>query len=761
MDNEILTPVEEPESNTPISSETSNDETTTGVSAQENDITTPAENDIHDGETLFEQAGEDQPGEEPAIEPEPVEESPTGEDEGDVTETPAADACTIEIPPAEEATTETSVIEDAGNEEPEQVTETLAEVEDPAEEPPVESTGEAEEEPVAPEEEIEEEEPVALEEVAEEEKIEEEEPVAPEDPVEENVPSKAPPTWDFTRFTTGEIISHMKTLIENYPVNHLKVLDTLPQIFDAQLQKEREQALGASDNQANQLNFPDDTKERFYSIYRLYRERRISYYKKADEEKEENLKTKLQIIEELKELVQKEESLNKTFQEFRALQERWRNTGMVPQANFGDLQETYHLHVENFYNYIKINRELRDLDLKKNLDRKVVLCEQAEKLVEDNNIGYAFRQLQQLHAQWKEIGPVPNEQKETIWERFKEATAKVNEAYHRFFDSLKEERETNLKIKQDICTRAEALAASTPLNSSEWNKFTKQVIELQDEWKLSGSISQRDRKKLYKQFRTACDRFFRAKRDFYQKQQEEQEGNLALKLELCEKVEAVQHSTDWRPTTDKIISYQREWKKIGPVPKKHSNKVWTRFRTACDFFFDNKTAQSKEAGTDQVHNLALKKALLDEVRGFVISGNNAENIKALKSFQSRWTEIGFVPIREKDAIQAEFRGLINAIFDRLDITEFDRDLERFKSKIGTFETKSETKDIKIVQERDKLVAKIKQTEADLHVWENNIGFFSKSSTAEGLIKEFSAKIEEARHKLSLMQEKLKAIDNMI
>jgi hypothetical protein len=759
MDNEILTPSEEPENNTPISSEPSSDETTTEVSARENDTTTPEVNDARDEETSLEQAGEDQPVEsdapveEPAIEPEPVEELITGEDESVVTEVPEADACPIETPSNEDSAPETPVIE-AVEEEPAPVTEPLAETEEPveteepAEESPVESTEEIEEDIVVPNA------------PAEESPIEED-LIVPDDPVEESVPSKAPPAWDFTCFTTGEIISHMKALIENYPVNHLRVLDTLPQIFDAQLQKEREQTLATSESQANQLNFPDDTKERFYSIYRLYRERRISYYKKADEEKEGNLKTKLQIIEELKELVQKEESLNKTFQEFRALQERWRNTGMVPQANFGDLQETYHLHVENFYNYIKINRELRDLDLKKNLDRKVVLCEQAEQLIADNNIGHAFRQLQQLHAQWKEIGPVPNEQKETIWERFKEATAKINDAYHRFFDSLKEEHEANLKIKQDICTRAEALAASTPLNSSEWNKLTKQMLELQEEWKLSGSISQRDRKKLYKLFRNACDRFFHGKRDFYQKQQEEQEGNLALKLDLCEKVEAVQHSTDWRPTTDKIIALQREWKKIGPVPKKHSNKVWVRFRTACDFFFDNKTAQSKEAGTDQVHNLALKKVLLDEVRNYVISSNNAENIKALKSFQSRWTEIGFVPIKEKDAIQTEFRSLINALFDQLDINEFDRDLERFKSKIGTFETRGETKDIKIVQERDKLVAKIKQVESDLHVWENNIGFFSKSSTAEGLIKEFTAKIEDARHKLSLMQEKLKAIDNMI
>ena len=576
--------------------------------------------------------------------------------------------------------------------------------------------------------------------------------------------SKELPHWDFSSFNTGEIISHMKELLDHYPIQQLRVVDTLPQLFDIQYQKEYNEALAEynkTGNPVESFSYENDSKERFFSIYRIYREKRAHYYKKAEEEKEGNLKIKLQIIEELKELVQKEESLNKTFQEFRNLQEQWRNTGMVPQTNLNDLLETYHLHVENFYNHIKINKELRDLDLKKNLDNKMELCEQAEKLIEENNIGHAFRQLQQLHVQWKEIGPVINEQKESIWERFKEASNKINDAYHRFFESLREEQENNLKIKESICLRTETLAVGQYNSPGEWNSATKQVLDLQEEWKLSGTIPQKERNKTYKRFRGACDTFFDNKRAFYQKHLGEQEKNLELKLALCEKVEALKDSTEWKITTDKIIAYQREWKKIGPAPKRHSNKVWIRFRTACDFFFNNKAAHQKSTGTNQEYNLELKRALIEEVRNYVQTDNNEENIEALKAFQARWAEIGFVPLKEKDAIQSEFRNLLNTHFDQLDIDEFDRSLERFKSKVNTFDSSGEAKDFKIVQEREKLVNKIKLVETDLHVWENNIGFFSKSSSSENLIKEFTAKIEAARHKLELMYEKLKVIDSMI
>lgn len=579
----------------------------------------------------------------------------------------------------------------------------------------------------------------------------------------EKTPEKEIPVWDFSSFNTDEIISHMKALLDDFPVQRLKVLDNLPQVFEAQHQKEYDKALAEytkDGSPAETFDYQDNSKERFYSVYRIYREKKTEFYKKLEGEKEQNLKDKLQIIEELKDLIQHEESLNKTYQDFKNLQERWRNIGMVPQAQASNLLETYHHHVENFFNYVKINKELRDLDLKKNLDAKNALIEQATALLEDNNVGNAFRQLQSLHAQWKEIGPVAKEHQEEAWNRFKEVTDKINEAYHKFFDTLREEQENNLKLKEEICRKLEEYAILNIEKATDWNTASDGVLALQEEWKHAGTIPIKERNRLYKRYRAACDAFFNKKRQFFQEIQTMQSQNLAKKIALCEKVEAIKESTEWRTTTSKIIEYQREWKTIGPIPKKISNKIWNRFRSACDYFFDRKSELMKNVNSDQEKNLELKRALIEEARNFQLTGNTDEDIEALKAFQARWAEIGFVPIKEKDAIQTEFRKLINGHFDQLDIDEFDKNIVRFQSKINTFDN-SDDKASRIIQEREKLVNKIKQLEADLHAWENNIGFFSKSNKSDGLIKEFTAKIENARHKLSLMQEKLKLIDGMI
>lgn len=579
----------------------------------------------------------------------------------------------------------------------------------------------------------------------------------------EKTPEKEIPVWDFSSFNTDEIISHMKALLDDFPVQRLKVLDNLPQVFEAQHQKEYDKALAEytkDGSPAETFDYQDNSKERFYSVYRIYREKKTEFYKKLEGEKEQNLKDKLQIIEELKDLIQHEESLNKTYQDFKNLQERWRNIGMVPQAQASNLLETYHHHVENFFNYVKINKELRDLDLKKNLDAKNALIEQATALLEDNNVGNAFRQLQSLHAQWKEIGPVAKEHQEEAWNRFKEVTDKINEAYHKFFDTLREEQENNLKLKEEICRKLEEYAVLNIEKATDWNTASDGVLALQEEWKHAGTIPIKERNRLYKRYRAACDAFFNKKRQFFQEIQTMQSQNLAKKIALCEKVEAIKESTEWRTTTSKIIEYQREWKTIGPIPKKISNKIWNRFRSACDYFFDRKSELMKNVNSDQEKNLELKRALIEEARNFQLTGNTDEDIEALKAFQARWAEIGFVPIKEKDTIQTEFRKLINGHFDQLDIDEFDKNIVRFQSKINTFDN-SDDKASRIIQEREKLVNKIKQLEADLHAWENNIGFFSKSNKSDGLIKEFTAKIENARHKLSLMQEKLKLIDGMI
>ena len=580
---------------------------------------------------------------------------------------------------------------------------------------------------------------------------------------EQAVP-QALPDIDFSTLTTEEIVTRLQNLVNNFPLQQLKeIMDNIPEIFENRYRQEEGKALAdftADGSPAEDFQYNSNTKELFLSLLKNYKDKKAEAAKKNEVEREENLRIKLQLIEELKELVQKEEALNQTFQEFKDIQERWRNTGTVPQNRINDLLETYHHHVENFYNYIKINKELRDLDLKRNFDAKITLCEEAEKLAENSDINEAFKQLQLLHARWKEIGPIHKDQKETVWGRFKEATNKINDSYHNFFEDLKKEQENNLKLKEGLCEKAAVLSEGEYKTINEWHTAAQSLIDLQEEWKHTGLVPIRERNKIYKKFRSLCDAFFDRKREFYKTLQAEQENNLKAKIALCEKAEALQDSTDWKVTTDKLIALQKEWKKIGAAPQKYSNKVWNRFRAACDIFFNNKSKYLKNIDTEQEKNLELKKTLLEEVKQFTPSDNNDATLQQLKEFQARWAAIGFVPIKEKEAIQDEFRKIINAHFDKLNLDEFDKTLEKYRAKIHSLDS-GENKESKIISEREKLVSKIRQLETDINTWENNIGFITKSNKSENLIRELTFKIEKTRQRLSLLHEKLKAIDTLI
>lgn len=580
---------------------------------------------------------------------------------------------------------------------------------------------------------------------------------------EQAVP-QALPDIDFSTLTTEEIVTRLQNLVNNFPLQQLKeIMDNIPEIFENRYRQEEGKALAdftADGSPAEDFQYNSNTKELFLSLLKNYKDKKAEAAKKNEVEREENLRIKLQLIEELKELVQKEEALNQTFQEFKDIQERWRNTGTVPQNRINDLLETYHHHVENFYNYIKINKELRDLDLKRNFDAKITLCEEAEKLAENSDINEAFKQLQFLHARWKEIGPIHKDQKETVWGRFKEATNKINDSYHNFFEDLKKEQENNLKLKEGLCEKAAVLSEGEYKTINEWHTAAQSLIDLQEEWKHTGLVPIRERNKIYKKFRSLCDAFFDRKREFYKTLQAEQENNLKAKIALCEKAEALQDSTDWKVTTDKLIALQKEWKKIGAAPQKYSNKVWNRFRAACDIFFNNKSKYLKNIDTEQEKNLELKKTLLEEVKQFTPSDNNDATLQQLKEFQARWAAIGFVPIKEKEAIQDEFRKIINAHFDKLNLDEFDKTLEKYRAKIHSLDS-GENKESKIISEREKLVSKIRQLETDINTWENNIGFITKSNKSESLIRELTFKIEKTRQRLSLLHEKLKAIDTLI
>ena len=496
----------------------------------------------------------------------------------------------------------------------------------------------------------------------------------------------------------------------------------------------------------------DGAEVQLKELFKEYRHRRDEFIANLEAEKEKNLQVKLGIIEELKELVNSDETLNHIFNKFRELQQRWKETGIVPQQNVKDLWETYNLHVENFYSFIKINKELRDLDLKKNYEQKIALCEQAEALVLEPSVVEAFHKLQKLHDEWRETGPVANEYKEVLWERFKAASSRINKQHQEHFESLKGEQVKNLELKTELCAATEELAAQPLTTRKEWNRASDRLLEIQKVWKTIGFAPKKDNTRIYERFRTACDRFFEAKRRFYADVKTEMEHNLQLKNELCEAAEALQMSEEWKKTTDELIALQARWKEIGAVSRRYSDQVWKRFRAACDKFFERKAAHFSDVDGQYEQNLVRKQALLDEMAAADVKEGGFEMIK---EFQRRWSEIGFVPIKRKDEIQKRYKECVDTLFSVLRGSERDRSMSRFREKVSAFKASG---DRRIRTERDRLYNRVKQLESDIALLENNIGFFAHSKGAEALIADVREKIERAKREMADTIEKVKLID---
>ncbi|MBO4993157.1 MAG: DUF349 domain-containing protein [Alistipes sp.] len=497
---------------------------------------------------------------------------------------------------------------------------------------------------------------------------------------------------------------------------------------------------------------PDALEIRLKDLFKEYRRRRDEYIANLDNIKEENLKLKLAIIDELKELVNSDETLNNTFAKFRELQQRWKDTGPVPQTKVKDLWETYNLHVENFYNFIKINKELRDLDLKKNYEQKMQLCEQAEALLMEPSIVDAFHKLQKLHDEWRETGPVANEYKESLWERFKAASSRINKQHQEYFDSIKQEQLKNLELKSELCTKTEALAEQPYTTRKEWNKASERLIEIQKVWRTIGFAPKKDNTRIYERFRTACDRFFEAKRDFYAGVKSEMEHNLALKQEICEAAEALQSSEDWKHATEQIIALQAKWKQVGAVSRRYSDQVWKRFRAACDNFFERKSQHFAGIEGEHEANLRKKLALIDEMMAADVAEGGYDMIK---EFQRRWSEIGYVPIKQKDAVQKRYKAAVDQLFGTLRGSERDRSMNRFKERLQSMKGAG---DKRLKSERERLYNKVRQMEQDIALLENNIGFFSKSKNAEAMIADIREKIAKSKRELQDTIEKVRLID---
>ncbi len=488
----------------------------------------------------------------------------------------------------------------------------------------------------------------------------------------------------------------------------------------------------------------------FKALYGKYRVMRADFMNEQNRKREENYEAKSKILQELKALVEEPGDLSAAYPRFRELQNSWRAIGAVPPAKAKDLYDSYYHNVEIFYDFVKINNELREMDFKKNLEAKEELCKKAEELAAGENSVQSFRALQKLHEEWKELGPVAKEMREQIWDRFKAATAVINKKYQAYFESAKEKQVANLKAKTELCEKAEAIANSELSMGSNWSQLTAAMQDLQKEWRTIGFAVKKENDRIYERFRAACDKFFTAKKQFHSDFKDQLAANLARKEELCEKAEALKDSEDWKKTSDILINLQKQWKEIGPVPKKKSDQVWARFRAACDAFFERKDKQGGGKGANFAENLAAKKELIAAIGAYELSDDRDANLQAMRDFQAKWREIGFIPFKEKDKVQNAYREAITAKFG--DLAAEDRPMRRGRDQ----ERRSFAQ--RPLTEKDRLIQEFVKLEQDIATWENNIGFFEKSKNAEALIGDFRTKIEQAKSDLAALEAKIKEMN---
>jgi len=583
-----------------------------------------------------------------------------------------------------------------------------------------------------------------------------------EEHLEEN-PQKAK-LADYANLSEVELINALRTLLANEDFESVREdIDAIKiyffRLYRANIEAQKAAFAEAGGNLEEFKAEPDPYELDLRNLLKQYQDRRNEHNKRSDELKEDNLQKKYEIIEEIKALINNKESINKTFHDFRELQNQWREIGSVPQAKLKDLWDTYHHHVENFYDFIKINKELRDLDLKKNLETKIEICEKSEELLVEPSIIKAFNVLQKYHEQWREVGPVPRDKKDELWERFKAATSIINKKHQDYFEGRKSEQKKNLDAKIALCEKVEEIANSEIDVHRDWDERSKELIELQKIWRTIGFAPKKDNNKIYERFRIASDKFFDRKREFYNQNKEEQNGNLQLKTDLCIQAEALKDSTEWKKTADEFISIQKAWKEIGPVPRKYSDVIWKRFRAACDFFFENKSKHFSSIDGEQLDNLRMKKELLEEVKQFTLTGDDNADLDKLKDFQRRFTDIGHVPFKDKDAIQNDFRDVINQHFDSLRIDEKRRNLMKFKTKVVNNTTTGRGQN-KMRFEREKYMIKLKQMESDLALLDNNIGFFANTKNASALIDDVNQKIASTKEKIEFLKEKIRIMDSM-
>ena len=502
----------------------------------------------------------------------------------------------------------------------------------------------------------------------------------------------------------------------------------------------------------------DDAEKRFNTAFGIFKTNRAKQNEMLDNQKNENLVQKKAILEELKQLIASEETLKKTYDDFRALQEKWKTIGQVPATENANLWNTYHFLVEKFFDKVNINRELRDLDMKKNLDAKIALCEKAEELLDEKSMSKAFKSLQKLHEEWKEVGPVPQDKKDEIWERFKAATDKINAIRREHYSKIQEEQNANLETKTALCEKAEELLAEEYTSINTWQKKSTELSELFKVWKTVGPAAKKQNEEIWDRFKGVMDTFFAKKKEFFANLKDKQTENLERKINLCIEAEALQESTEWKKATEQFKKIQEEWKTIGPVPKRHADKIWKRFRAACDTFFNRKSEHFGGLKEEEAANLAAKQALIEEIKNYELKPSRAENMEAIKALQKRWIEIGHVPMKVKDSINSEYRKAVDALFDKMRSNQNEISTNEYREMVEIMKDDPESGD-KMRREKNNLANKIQKLRDEIAILENNIGFFSNSKNSELMKAEYEKKISKAKNDLKVLEAKLKIIEN--
>lgn len=601
--------------------------------------------------------------------------------------------------------------------------------------------------------------PVELEE--EKKTAEVSEPATTETPAEEIVSKK--PVESVLKLTKEEILAKLKEVVADVENVAKPEIDGLKQSFYKLHNAEQDAARklfiengGAAENFVPQT---DCVEEEFKNIMSVIKEKRSALTAELEKQKEMNLQVKLSIIEELKELVESPDDANKSYTEFKKLQQQWNEVKLVPQAKVNELWKNYQLYVEKFYDLLKLNNEFREYDFKKNLEIKTHLCEAAEKLADEEDVVSAFHQLQKLHQEFRDTGPVAKELRDEIWARFKAASTTVNRRHQQHFEALKEVEQHNLDQKTVICEIIEAIDYKELTSFASWESKTQEVIALQNKWKTIGFAPQKMNVKIFERFRKACDEFFRRKGEFFKSLKEGMNENLEKKRALCEKAEALKDSTDWKATADELTKLQKEWKTIGPVAKKYSDAVWKRFISACDYFFEQKNKATSSQRSVEQENLEKKKNIIEKLNAIDDQMDTEEATQLVRDLMKEWNGVGHVPFKEKDRIYKQYHSQVDKLFERFNISASNKKLSNFKSTISSIQEGSPQA---LYREREKLVRAFDNMKNELQTYENNLGFLTTSSKkGNSLLTEINRKVEKLKADIELVKEKIKVVDENI